>query len=94
MRITGGGRSIAIGVVDDDDLAASAVPANPAQQLAVAAVDGDDLAAVGANHDGAGFVADPLGPDIARAVAEAVHLVMPNERLAAGIDHDDAAGLG
>src|SRR5258706_291904 len=85
---------IAIAIVDDDDLAASLVAANPAQQLAVAANDGDDLRAVGANHDGAGLAADLLGPNVARAVTKAFHFVVTNERLAAGIAHDDPPGLG
>ena len=50
------------------------IAAYPAQQLAVAADHGDDLAAVGTNHDGAGFAADLLGLDVARAEAESVHL--------------------
>src|SRR5450631_1412829 len=85
---------IAIAVVDDDDLAAALVPANPAQQLAVAADHRDDLAAVGTNHDGAGLAADLLGADIARTVTESLILVVANERLAAGIDNDHTAGLG
>ena len=72
----------------------SPIPANPAQQLAVAADHGDDLRAVGTNHDGAGVAADLLGLDVARAEAESVHLVVANERLAAGIANDDAAGFG
>ena len=70
------------------------VAADPAQQLAVAADHGDDLRAVGTDHDGAGFAADLLGPDVARAVAEAIDFVVADERLAAGIANDDAAGLG
>ena len=70
------------------------IPPDPAQQLAVAADHGDDLRAVGTNHDGAGFAADLLGLDIARAVTEAILLVVTNERLAAGIDNDDPAGFG
>src|SRR6266849_2115664 len=85
---------IAIAVVDDDDLTASLVTANPAQQLAVAADHGDDLAAVGTDHDGPGFAADLLGLDVARAETEAILFVVANERLARGIDHDDPAGFG
>jgi hypothetical protein len=67
---------------------------DPALQLAVGADHGDDLAAVRAEHDGAVFAADLLGADVARAEAEAVHFVVTNERLAAGIANDDAAGFG
>src|SRR5229473_2169669 len=63
---------IAIAVVDDDDLAALAVPPDPAQQLTVAADHGDDLRAVGTNHDGTGLCADHLGLDVARTIAEAI----------------------
>src|SRR5437016_10885252 len=84
---------IPIAVVDDDDLAALAVPPDPAQQLAVTADHGDDLRAVGTDHDGAGFTADLLRLDVTRTVTEAILFVVANERLAARIDHDDAAGL-
>ena len=103
MRITGGGRStkkpptrawIAVAVVDDDDLAAALVAADTAQQLAVAADHGDDLRAVGPDHDGAGFAADDLGLDVTRTVAEAIHLVVTDILLPAGIANDDPARLG
>src|SRR6266403_4331839 len=85
---------IAIAVVDDDDFAAAVVAANPPQQLAVATGHRDDLAAIGANHDGAGFAADLLGPDVARAEAESILFVVANEGLAAGIDDDDPTWFG
>src|SRR5579871_5541954 len=86
--------SIAEAVIDDDDLAAVAIAANPAQQMSVRAGDGDDLRAIGPEHDGAVFAADLLGADIARAVAEALVLVVADEGLTARIDHDHTAGLG
>src|SRR6202035_5945980 len=49
---------------------------------------------IGTNHDGAGFATDLLGLDIAGAVTESVFLVMTDERLAAGIDHDHPARFG
>src|SRR4051794_25577036 len=58
----------AITVVDDDDLAASWIPADPAQQQAVTTTHINDLRAVGSNHDGTGFAANLLGPDVARPV--------------------------
>ena len=70
---------IAVAVVDDDDLAAPLVAADPAQQLAVAADHGDDLRAVGPDHHGAGFAADLLCLDVTRAVTEAILLVVPDE---------------
>src|SRR5438270_12495112 len=65
---------IAIAIVDDDDLAALAVPPDPAQQLAVAADNGDDLRAVWTDHDRAGFATHLLGLDVARSEAEALLL--------------------
>ena len=50
--------------------------------------------AVGTDHDGAGFAADRLGPDVARAETEAIHFVVADELLAARIADDDPAGLG
>ena len=35
-----------------------------------------------------------LGLDVARAIAEAIHFVVADERLTAGIANDDPAGLG
>src|SRR5947209_19708216 len=70
---------IAVGIIDDDDLAALLIPTNPAQQLAVAANDVNDLRAVGANHDGTGFAADLLGLDIARAEAESILFVVADK---------------
>src|ERR1700730_7692085 len=85
---------MALAVVDDVELTALAIPPDPAQHLAVAADHGDDLGAIRTYHDGAGFVAELLSPDIARAVPESIFLVVTDERLAAGIDHDDPAGFG
>src|SRR6185437_11483396 len=84
---------IAIGIVDDDDLAAVAIPADPAHQLTIGTHYRDDLATVRAHHDGAIVAADALGPDIARAIAEAIELVVPNKFLTAGIADDDPSGF-
>src|SRR5882672_6784256 len=84
----------AIAVVDNDDLAAPFIPANSAQQLTVAIVLGNDLRTIGTDHDGARVVADLLGPDVARAIAESIHLVVTDERLAARIADDDPPRLG
>src|ERR1700704_4815691 len=84
----------AIAVVDNDDLAAPLIPANSAQQLTVAIVLGNDLRAIGTDRDGARVVADLLGPDVARAIAESIHLVVTDERLATRIADDDPARLG
>src|SRR6185312_16403183 len=73
--------AIVIAVVDDDDLLTALVTADSPQHAAVAIVDGDDLRAVRPHDHGAGVVADPLLPDVARAITEAVFLVVPDERL-------------
>src|SRR3954453_20030771 len=84
---------IAIGVVDNDDLAPVAIPPDPAHQLAIAADDVDDLAAVGTDHDGARIRADLLGLNIARAVPESIQFIMTHELLPAWIADDDPAGF-
>src|SRR6185312_7808061 len=84
---------IAIAVVDDDDLAASAVTSDPPQQVPVRPHHGDDLRSVGTDHDGAVLAVNDFGADIAGTVAEPIQLVVANELLAAGITNDDAAGF-
>ena len=51
------------------------------------------MRAVRTEHDGAGFVADPLGLDIAGAEAETLLFIVADEGLTARIDHDHATGL-
>src|SRR5262249_29892269 len=84
---------ITIGIVDDDDLAAGGIAPDAPEQLAVGTDHRDYLRAIGPEHDSACLAAHDLGPDIARAVAEAVELVVTHELLAARIADDEPAGL-
>ena len=103
MRTTGGASvdieaadhaRIAVAVVDDDDLAAALVAADTAQQLAVAADHGDHLRCRRAGSRRCGCHPDDRGLDVARTIAEAVHLAVTDILLSAGIANDDPAGLG
>src|SRR5262249_51458685 len=71
--------------------AAHWIAADAADQPPVAIGHRDDLRAVGPDHHGAAVVAGPLHPDVARAIAEAGHLIMPPELLAAPVANDDAS---
>src|SRR5262249_53004805 len=86
-------RGTLVAVVDEDELAASRVAPDPAQQPAIGRNNGDDFRAVGTDHDGAGLAALLQHPDVTRPVAKALHLVVTDELQAGGIADDDASGL-
>src|SRR5262249_37438993 len=85
---------IAIGVVDDDDLAPAGIPADSPQQLTVCPDHGDHLAAIGTDHDSTCFTADRLAADVAGAIAEAIEIVAADIFLPARVADDDAVRLG
>src|SRR6266403_1549608 len=84
---------VAIGVVDDDDLAAPFVAADAAQQPAITGDHGNDLRAVRPDHDGTGFAADGLGLDVTRTIAEAIEIVAADILLPARVADDNAVRL-